>query len=558
MYIGIDVGGTFTDGVVLYEGRVIRWAKSPTKTDRIRESIEEVLGQLLPEQEGGKVSRIVISTTLITNLLVTNQIETAALVLIPGPGLNMLDFRLTEKEWILQGGIDFRGREIEAVDPSEIKEVGGQIYEQGIRKAAVVGKFCQRNPDQEIMVKSLLQKDYPDLEILMGHEVSGELNFPRRAVTTYYTLTTRQEWRKFAKEIAVVLQALNISVPVVVMKADGGTMSLAASLDAPCQTIFSGPAASTLGAFALTMDDKTSVVADIGGTTTDLALILEGKPLHASKGARIGDKFTHVKALAVRSVALGGDSTVRIKEGKISIGPDRQDKAACFGGSGPTPTDAFNVIGGGGIGNIGASRTTLASLCGGELSQVEKLAQSIVDHFIDRLEENVQSMMAAWEQEPAYKVWEIVNRRKVTIDRVIGIGAASPAIIPLLALRMGCEGFVNTYSTVGNALGAVVARPTLELHLHADTGQGVYCINGHRRKLEMPESFRISDAKQLAEEELEARAVTHGLTDYFKDREFYLEEQFNVIRGWSTTSRIFDLGISISPGVVKGYKGVKV
>ncbi|NLB18441.1 MAG: hydantoinase/oxoprolinase family protein [Syntrophomonadaceae bacterium] len=557
MYIGIDVGGTYTDGVILHDGRVIRWTKRPTNSERIRESIESVLGQLLPEQEGEKVKRIVISTTLVTNLLVTNQLETAALVLIPGPGLNMADFKLAEKEWILHGGIDFRGREIESVDACEIKDVGRQIYEQGIRKVAVVGKFCQRNPDQEIQVKSLLQEDFPDLEILMGHEVSGELNFPRRAVTTYYTLTTRREWREFAEEITGVLRAMNINVPIVIMKADGGTMSLSASLDAPCQTIFSGPAASTLGAFALTLDDKTSVVVDIGGTTTDLALILEGNPLHASKGAKIGEKYTHVKALAVRSMALGGDSRVRIKEGQISIGPDRQGRAACFGGPGPTPTDAFNIISKGEIGDVEESRMSLACLCCGKLSQVEELAQNIVNLFIEMINDNVQIMMRAWEQEPAYKVWEIVNRRSVTIERVIGIGAASPAVIPLLALRMGCEGFINSFSTVGNALGAVVARPTLELHLHADTEEGVYCVNGQRRKLDNPESFRISDAKHLIEEELEAQADSLGMADYYKDRQFFLEEQFNVIRGWSTTNRIFDLGISISPGVVNGYKGVK-
>ena len=78
------------------------------------------------------------------------------------------------------------------------------------------------------------------------------------------------------------------------------------------ETIFSGPAASTIGALALTPEGETSVVVDIGGTTTDLALILSGKPLLASKGAKLGGFLTHVRAFAVRSIAVGGDSVVRV------------------------------------------------------------------------------------------------------------------------------------------------------------------------------------------------------------------------------------------------------
>ncbi len=557
MLVGIDVGGTFTDGVVFQEGEVTRWDKRLTNTEQLRDSIEKVLDNLLSDEEGQNVKRIVLSTTLVTNLLATGKLEKTALVVIPGPGINPRDLQLSDEYYVLQGGIDFRGRVIESVDAEEVVSIGRQIKEQKIRKVAIVGKFCQRNSSQEELVASILKKKFPEMDILMGHEVSGELNFPRRAVTTLYTLATRDQWSQFATEIEGVLRSKDITIPIEVLKADGGTMSLQASREAPCQTVFSGPAASTMGAFALTMDKMTSVVVDIGGTTTDLAFILEGNPLHASKGAKIGKHFTHVRGLAVRSVALGGDSSVRLKDGKLTIGPDRQGNAACFGGPMPTPTDAFNLLGGGQLGNVELSYQALANLCDANENMVTTLAEKIVAEFIDRLLENIQQMMENWEQEPAYKVWEIVNRRQVNLTRVIGIGAASPAVIPLLADHMNCQGVVNRLSNVGNALGAVVARPTLQVSLHVDTQTGIYSANGLMKKIKNPWRFQMQDAKKLAEDELLALAEERGMAEYFEEREFIMEEQFNVVRGWSTTGRIFDVGLTISPGVIKGFKGVK-
>ncbi|MGI6513490.1 MAG: hydantoinase/oxoprolinase family protein [Syntrophomonadales bacterium] len=556
MLVGIDVGGTFTDGVVLDNGEIVRWCKRPTNTKRLQDTIEVVIDDLLTEGSGQEVERIVLSTTLITNLLATGQLEKAALVVIPGPGLNPYELRLADNYFVLQGGIDFRGREIAPVSRSEVRETARVIKRAGIKKVAVVGKFSQRNPSQEEQVASILYNEYSDLDILMGHQISGELNFPRRAITTYYTLITRDHWSHFADEIEKVLRARGILVPIEIMKADGGTMSLDASRHMPCQTAFSGPAASTMGAFALTMDDMTSVVVDIGGTTTDLSFILQGEPLHASKGAKLGGRYTHVKALAVRSVALGGDSVVRLQGGKLTIGPDRQGDAACFGGPVPTPTDAFNLLEGGKLGDVDLSYRAVASLVEDE-TKVADLAEAVVQEFIDILCQNIREMMRSWEQEPAYRVWEIVNRRRVKLERVVGIGAPASAVIPRLASRMGCQGFVNRLSTVGNALGAVVARPTLQITLHADTQTGTYSTDGKVKKLPDLSRIQMRDIKELGEKELRVLTEEKGMADYFCEREFFLEEQFNVIRGWSTSGRIFDVGITISPGVIKGFKGVK-
>lgn len=554
MLIGIDVGGTFTDGVSYENGAIKHWVKQPTDAAKIKETVLSVLDELLTGMNRQSLTRVVISTTVVTNLAATGGMDRYALMIIPGPGIHPDSLNLAEKTFVLQGGIDFRGREITPINPEQIRETVKKIADLGIERIGVVGKFSHRNPAQELEAASIIQKTNPKLTVLCGHQAAGRMNFPRRAVTTGYTLATERAWNRFVNEIEAALTERGITAEAEVMKADGGTMSFAASKTAPCQTVFSGPAASTLGAYALTMDQKTSVVVDIGGTTSDLAMILAGKPLQASKGAAIEGRLTQISALAVRSIPLGGDSAVRLEQGMLGIGPDRLGPAACFGGDAPTPTDAFNLISRTPVGDAERSYQALAAISGGK--DVRKLAEEIVDRFEEMLELNIKEMLTEWEQEPAYKVWEIVHRRKAHIDRVIGIGAAAPAFVPILAERMGLESFVHPLSGVGNALGAALARPTLSVMLHADTLTSMVSVDGETKPL--PEGrLQMSDIKRLAEQELLTRARQRGMEQYWDDRAFFLEEQFNSMRGWATTTKLFDVGIAIEPGVIHEFKGVK-
>ncbi|HHV75796.1 MAG TPA: hydantoinase/oxoprolinase family protein [Syntrophothermus lipocalidus] len=557
MLVGIDVGGTFTDGVLLAEGEVINSVKRPTDEENLKESILAVLDELIKGTDPTRIKRVVLSTTLVTNLLATGKGERTALVLIPGPGLNLQHLDLAPNSYTVEGAVDFRGRVISSIKRTQVAEVGKDIAGHGIRKVAVVGKFSQRNNSLETEAREILMEQYPHFEVFLGSEVSGQLNFLRRAVTTYYTAMTRSTWDRFAREIQEALVQRGIGTGCDILKADGGTMPLEVSVKYPCETVFSGPAASAMGAYALTMDKRTSVVVDIGGTTSDLALILEGKPLYASKGAVIDGKYTHVRAFAVRSVALGGDSTVRWNGSEVVIGPDREGVAACFGGPRATPTDAFNLLEGGKLGRLDLSQAALERVAGEARLPVEELARQVVEKVVELLETNVKDMFKSWEQEPAYRVWEIVNRRKVSLDRAIGIGAAAEAFIPTLARRLGCEAFIHRYSPVANALGAGVARPTLSIVLHADTQRQTYSLDIGGVSGTIGSRVQLEDVKKLAREHLEQLANDRGIGHYARQSEFFLEEQFNVIRGWSTVGKLFDVGIQIAPGVIDEFKGVK-
>jgi len=557
MLIGIDVGGTFTDGVLCAEGKILNTAKRPTKEKELQDSIIAVLDDLLQGIKGSDITHVAISTTLVTNLLATGGGDRVALILIPGPGLNWHKMEFLPYTYIARGATDFRGRIIEPLDQGQIEEIGKLIVAADIHKVAVVGKFSQRNSSHERQAAAILKEQHPHLEVVTGFEVSGQLNFLRRAVTTYYTAMTKEKWSGFADGIKKAIRERGITSPIHILKADGGTMPLKMSLRYPCETVFSGPAASVMGAFALTMDQQTSVVVDIGGTTTDLGLILEGKPLYASRGALLGGHYSHVRSFAVRSIPLGGDSAVRLSGGEIVVGPERLGPAACFGGPAATPTDAVNVLEGGKLGHLELSSRALEEVSQQAGLTVRELAQRIVRQVNIQLEAEIKEMFKSWEQEPAYKIWEIVNRRRVKPERVVGIGAAAGAFVPALAGRLGCRALVHRYSPVANALGAAVARPTLSILLHADTQRQSYYLNLEGISGKFNPAWQLKEAKELALKQLHEIAVKRGIGRYADRYEFFLEEQFNMIRGWSTVGKLFDVGVQITPGIIDEFKGVQ-
>ena len=395
MLIGIDVGGTTTDAVVVDGNMVVKTAYVPTDHDNLLKCLLLALDELVQDIDTGKIERVVLSTTLITNMIAEGKTDPVALVLIPGPGTNPRDYTLGESI-ILDGAIDFRGKEIDRLKESQIKEAAFKIKAQGLSRVAVVGKFCQRNHSHELKVVDILAFALPGVKIEMGHKVSGQLNFPRRAATTMLTAATKDRYEQFALDMAAALRERKISAPVYILKADGGTLPLDKSVQMPVETIFSGPAASIMGVLALTEPGQSCVVVDIGGTTTDLALILSGKPLLSAKGARVGSLLTHVRAFAVKSVAIGGDSTVAVSGGCLSVGPKRNGPPLCMGGTLPTPTDALRVLGLTKIGDAAKAEKAMQIVAEGLGCTAKEAAQKVVDAVVDKIVFEVNEMFREW------------------------------------------------------------------------------------------------------------------------------------------------------------------
>jgi len=553
MLIGIDVGGTTTDAVVVDGNKVVKTAYVPTDHDNLLKCLLEALDELVRGVDTGKIERVVLSTTLITNMIAEGKTDPVALVLIPGPGTNPKDYSLGESI-ILDGAIDFRGKEIDRLKEPQIKEAASCIGAQGFSRVAVVGKFCQRNHAHELKVGEILASALPGSKIELGHKVSGQLNFPRRAATTMLTAATQDKYEQFAKDVAAALKVRKISAPVYILKADGGTLPLEKSVQMPVETIFSGPAASIMGVLALTDPGQTSVIVDIGGTTTDLALILSGKPLLSSKGARVGSLLTHVRAFAVKSVAIGGDSAVSVSSSCLAVGPHRDGPPLCMGGSGPTPTDALRVLGLSKIGDAAKAEKAMQIVANVLGCTSQEAAQKVVDAVVDKIVFEVNEMFREWEQEPAYRIWEIMKREKLSAQSVVGVGGGAPPLVPLVAGRLGATAIVPEYASVANAIGAAVARPTLTLNLHIDTEIGEYSVAEEGLTGRVTDrKMTLDDAGRLAKKLLAERAARMGVGEYAGEAEVTYSEVFNMIRGWSTVGRLMDVRMEIPAGLLPSW-----
>ncbi len=550
MYIGIDVGGTSTDAVLISDGKVRAIAKVYNKPNDMLSPLVEALDLVLKDAKSADIKRVVLSTTVITNLVAEKKHHPVALLLMPGPGRKMQQYRESDVH-ILSGAIDYRGREVVPLSEAEVLKAIEDLDQKGYRKVAVVGKFSPRNNKHELAIKKIIEKHRPDWQVEMGHVVGGKLNFPRRVDTTLLTCATKEEYRSFVKHVREAMKQRNIDAQMFILKADGGTMTLERSEQFPVETIFSGPAASTLGAQALTPAGETSLVVDIGGTTTDLALILSGQPLLSSKGVRIGEYLTQVRSLAVKSVPVGGDSVVDMVGKKLIIYSERVGQPYCLGGPLPTPTDALNVLGLTCLGDKQKAWKAMEALAQpANLSAVE-VAQDIINLFADTVVNEIEKMYLEWEQEPAYRIWEVMQKRRLRPKNVVGVGGGAAGFVPHIAIRLGGIPILPPYASSANAIGAAVAKPTLQISLRADTEQKIYSIEeeGYQGKI-TDRLFGSEQALQLAKEWLIKRAENMNISDQVDNIEVTRQDVFNIVRDITTTGRIFDVCVQTPRGIL--------
>lgn len=556
MFIGIDVGGTYTDAV-LTDGRyVIAKCKTPTVHNNLMTSLLTALDKITSGQDINNISRVVLSTTLITNIIAEQKFPPVALALLPGPGLSYKEYSFDTLTQFLSGAIDYRGREIASPNESQISEAATNIVEAGYEHVAVVGKFSNRNNIHECQVKEIFEKNFSGLTVETGHTVSGQLNFPRRIATTMLTAATKQVFSAFCSNVIQSLKERNITAPAFILKADGGTLPLSAALNRPVETIFSGPAASTLGAMSLSPGGQTSVVVDIGGTTTDLSLILSGNPLLSSKGAEVEGFLTHIRSFAVKSVPLGGDSTVVAQNKQIIILPERKGPAYCLGGPEPTLSDALRYMDKIQVGDYVKAKEAIEKLAEKTGKSPDETARVIITIATNTIVNSIEQMFIKWEKEPAYRIWEVMQQSRVRPDNIVGVGGAAGGLIPDAAGIMGCNSIIPEHAEVANALGAAAAQPTVTATLRIDTEQGKYTVleDGSSGAVSKGRNFSEQDAMALARNCLFERAEALNIKEYVKKTEIIHCEMFNLVRGWSTTGRIYDIEIQ-NPQEILFYLG---
>ena len=336
--LGIDTGGTFTDAVLLdAEERLLAAAKARTTHADLAVGIAEAADRVLAAATA-PIRLVGLSTSLATNAVVEGRGGRAALVLIGLDRDLLRRARLGEVLGgdplvLLPGGHDAFGRAEEEPTTAGI-EAELEAVVAGVEAVAVVGRFAVRNPAHERLVAEVVRRKF-GLPVTCSHELSPALDAARRALTTLLNARLLPEMRKLMDAVRGYLGARGIEAPLMVVRGDGALMRLETALARPVETILSGPAASTVGAARLAgMPD--AMVADMGGTTTDIAILENGRPRLSRQGARIAGYRTMVEAVELETVALGGDSEVRRDaSGELRIGPARRVPLAVLGAEQP-------------------------------------------------------------------------------------------------------------------------------------------------------------------------------------------------------------------------------
>ncbi|MFO7820688.1 MAG: DUF1638 domain-containing protein [Lentisphaeria bacterium] len=321
--LGIDTGGTFTDAVIydFDNEKVIASAKAPTIHEKLVRGIENVLQQL-PAQALKQVSQAGVSTTLATNAFVEKKGRKVALLIMSPFMVNTetLQFNFVKK---VKGCITMEGEESESFDPVEIKKLAREAVAAGCEAFAVSGFGSVVNPAHELNVAKIAF-DETGLHSVCGHELTSHLNFIERATTAAMNAKLVPLIENLLESVRRALKDIGLGdIRMMVVKGDGSQMLDKVAREFPVETVLSGPAASVVGAARL-FREKKAVVADMGGTTLDVAVLRDGFPVLSDRGARIGEFQTSVRAMAVRTIGLGGDSAIDLADWpKVKIGPRR-------------------------------------------------------------------------------------------------------------------------------------------------------------------------------------------------------------------------------------------
>jgi len=228
MIIGLDVGGTHTDVVLLDKNGLLKEIKVTTDPLDLFNSVLTGLIKITEGVEPEKIHRIVLSTTLTTNAIVQKKFPKVGMIVSSGPGLDPELHRTNRHYFAVSGSIDHRGREIEPVDPAEIKKIGKRLKKENIQCVGVVSKFSVRNPEHEFKIHEILDDSFD--KVFLGHRISGNLNFPRRIATTYLNAAVYPIHKAFYEAVQKSLEAKGLSLPIRILKADGGNMNFHPSI----------------------------------------------------------------------------------------------------------------------------------------------------------------------------------------------------------------------------------------------------------------------------------------------------------------------------------------
>ena len=325
--IGIDTGGTYTDAVLFdnQDQNILKTTKTLTTHYDLSTCILSVLDELLP-RDPSQINLVAISTTLATNAIVEKKGRPVALFLLGYDPSLVNNFKFensfaTPNYYYFEGGHDVNGREKVPLDLEKISEKA-EAVKCDVEAFAVSGYFSPLNTSHEQQVfETIHQKiGYP---VVLGHQLSSKLDSIQRATTASLNASLLSILEEFSSSMRSALDERRIKAPLMFIGSDGAMIGAEMMRKIPVSTIHSGPAASAIGGRFLSKQEKALVI-DIGGTTTDIGIIDNGKVTVKDDGTWVGEYQTAVRAADIHSFGLGGDSLISFDEtNKLLIGPNR-------------------------------------------------------------------------------------------------------------------------------------------------------------------------------------------------------------------------------------------
>lgn len=608
LLIGIDMGGTNIDGVVIDDGVLIKSVKRQVGRSDFFRGIWGCLQELLQGVERERIGRINLSTTISTNAIVEKRLSGVGLILQTGPGLKWEFEGLGDFVSYLSGSVDHRGSVVQGLDPAKLTALKARYAEQPPEALAAVTKFSARNPELELQIRDFFAGEFQD--ITLGHSLSGKLNFPRRVQTAYLNAAVGGTFRFFVSDLRQALEREQIAAPVYILKADGGTIDLTGASARPVESILSGPAASFMGMMALQqsgvhrMEQKPNeaqssasftgtaavarsvepedggdmVLIDIGGTTTDLFFLVDGVPVFAPQGIEIDGRKTLVRAIFSTSIGLGGDSHVRSEGGILKIGPRRLDNAVAYGGKYLTPTDALVCLGvlsghypelsraaleelAVHYGDVSRNENSeevqsnaATSVVGRHGQRSEWLAREIVDQMCRTIAEEIRATLNRLNASPVYTIKELLTDRIIQPRAAMLIGGPAQALAPFLAQTLDLPVTVPQYAEIANAIGAALARPTQEVNLLADTGRGRLVIPELAIYEPVGKNYNLAQAKHRALTEVKSTGQALGLPEDQIEAEIVEASSFNMVSSWYEVDKNIRVKAQIKPGLLTNLR----
>ena len=561
--LGIDAGGTHTDAVllacpVMADGagapaapvaRLMGCAKVRTRHDDLPRSVREVLAELAkssmgksaPKCDFGRITRVTLGATLAVNALVQNRADRVGLAVSAGPGLDPHRFTLGRHVCVVPGGLDHRGVEVSPLRTDALHEAAASWQAEGVAAVACVSKFSPRNAAHEQAMAEAVRHAAPQMPVTEGHRLSGRLNFPRRLATAYFNAAVGRLHGEFLDAVEAALAGAGIRAQVRLLKADGGAVPLELSRREPVQSILSGPAASVMGVLALchgsdAMRQGCSLLLDMGGTTTDMALFVGGSPVVDRDGMRLQGRRTLVRSLATVSIGVGGDSLIMVNAAagadmplvrRVKVGPLREGPAVAFGGTQPTLLDALNVLNSSDTspsatttspdfladalaGDVSASESGIAALAAQHGLSVLELAQMAVDDALQQVAAAAQALTEGVNARPIYTLAALKALREARPTHAWLVGGPACCVAHRLSQALGMPVQTPPHADVANAVGAALTLPTDALELYADTGRLVLTVPALDITERIGKSYSLNEARQRACDLLRARLEAAG------------------------------------------------